>query len=201
MASRLTRYRPRRRYPHRHRACCVVLYNLRAALTMSRSSPIYSPRLTRHQTRQVLLATTLVTFTRHHTRRVASYSLSSSPPVSSSTSYLSRRIAQLPAVCPSASSANNVTKLADLFATSYSPLNSSSLARHHTRHVYSPLHSWRHVFLAIVLAAGIFIDIVLVASYCTTLPSTPNPRHQGLDGKAEYVGPRTQKIQPQNPNY
>jgi len=54
VASRLTRYRPRRRYPHRHRTCRVVLHNfplsvpLRAPLTMSRSSPIYSPRLTRH---------------------------------------------------------------------------------------------------------------------------------------------------------
>jgi len=108
---------------------------------MSRSSPIYSPRLTRHQTRQVLLATTLVTFTRHHTRRVASYSLSSSPPVSSSTSYLSRRIVHLPAVCPSASCANNVTKLADLLAASYSPSYTSSLTRLHTRRVVSYLVS------------------------------------------------------------
>jgi len=131
-------------------------------------SPSNSSNLARHQTRQVLLAMTLVTFTCHHMRHVASYSLSSSPPVSSSISYLSRRIVQLPAVCPSASSTNNVMKLTDVFATSYSSLNSSSLARHHTRHVYSPLHAWRHVFLATVLAAGIFIDIVLVASYCTT---------------------------------
>jgi len=61
VALRLIRYRPRRRYPHRDRTRRVVLYNfplslpLRAALTMSRSSPIYSPRLTRYPTRRVYL--------------------------------------------------------------------------------------------------------------------------------------------------
>ena len=112
VASRLTRFRPRRRYPHRDRSPRVVLYNfplsvpLRAALTMSRSSPIYSPRLTRHPTRQVLLAILLV----------KSYSLSL-----------------------------------------------VVLTHHHTRRVYSPSYSSRRV-----LAACILIEIVLVASYCTT---------------------------------
>jgi len=118
---------PRRWYPHRHRTRHVVLHNfplsLRAALTTSRSSPIYSPRLIRH-----------------HTRGVASYSLSSSPPVSSSASCLLRCIVQ-PASC-----ANNVTKLADLFVASYSPSYTSSLTRLHTRRVVSYLVSSRRQY-------------------------------------------------------
>jgi len=121
---------------------------------------------TRHLTRRVLLAIllvksyslshssgflaiTLVVFTRHPTRRVPSYSLSSSPPVSSSRSFSSRRIVQLPTVCASESCANNVTKLTNLLTASYSPSYSSSLTRHPTRQVLlavtrrvdSPSHS------------------------------------------------------------
>jgi len=63
---------------------------------------------------------------RHHTRRVlrvlilaASYPLSFSPPAPSLTSYSSRCIVQLPAVCHSESCANHVTKLAIILAASY----------------------------------------------------------------------------------
>jgi len=49
----------------------------------------------------------------------ASYLLSSMPPASSSTSYSSRCIVQLPTVCRSESCANNLAKLVDLLAASY----------------------------------------------------------------------------------
>jgi hypothetical protein len=75
--------------------------------------------------------------------------LNVSPPASSSTSYSLRRIVLLPTV--------SVALRAALTMSQSSPLYSSRLPRHHTR----------RVFLAIVLAAGILIDIVLVTSYCT----------------------------------
>jgi len=77
--------------------------------------------------------------TRHQLTRRVLHLQSSTALASSSTSYSSRRIAQLPAV--SASSANNVTKLADVLAASYSPSYTSSLTCLHTRRVVSYLVS------------------------------------------------------------
>jgi len=102
-----------------------VSVTLRAALTLSQSSPSYSPRLTCNQTRCVLLAIVLVTGTLIDIILTASYPLSFSPPAPLLTSYLSRCIVQLPAVCHSESCANHVTKFAIVLATSY--LLSSSL--------------------------------------------------------------------------
>jgi len=69
----------------------------------------YSSRLTRSHTRRILLAATLAT----------SYPLSFLPPAPSLTSYSSRCIVQLPAVCHSESCANHVTKLAIILVASY----------------------------------------------------------------------------------
>ena len=90
---------------------------------------------------------------RHHTRRdllAASYSLSSSPLSPSLTSYSSLFIVQLPGV--------SVTLRAVLTLSQSSPSYSPRLTCNHTR----------RILLAIVLAAGTLIDIVLVTLYCTT---------------------------------
>jgi len=115
---------------------------------------------------------------------VPSYLLSStlpanSSPPSSSTSCSSRRIVQLPTVCRSESCANNLTKLVDLLDASYllsctlpassSISYSSRLTCYHPRRRHPHRHPHRHhtrcVLLAIIHAASILIDIVLVASY------------------------------------
>jgi len=101
---------------------------------------------------------------------------------SSSTSCLSCRIVQLPSVCPSESYANNLTKLVDLLEASYllssvppassSTSYSSCLTCYHPRRQHPHRHRTRCVLLAIIHAAGILtaivIDIILIASYCTT---------------------------------
>jgi len=110
--------------------------------------PSYLPRRTCSYIRRILLALILA----------ASYSLSFSPPAPSLTSYSSRCMVQLPAVCHSKSCTNHVTKLAIILVASYSPLYLPRLTRSHTR----------RILLAIVLAAGTLIDIVLVTVYCTT---------------------------------
>jgi len=139
----------------------------------SRSSSIFSPRLTcyhprrwhphRHRTRCVLLASIHTAGILIDIVLVASYLLSSTPPASSLpsslTSYSSHRIVQLPTVCPSESCANN-SRSSSIFLprlTCYYPCR-----RHPHR------HRTCRVLLAIIHPAGIFIDIVLVASYCTT---------------------------------
>jgi len=92
--------------------------------------------------------------------------------------------------CPSKSCANNVTKLVDLCAMSYSQSliptasTSTSYSSFHivlynfplsvTRRAALKSHeacrSSRRLLFAIVIATGILINIVLVASYCTTSP-------------------------------
>jgi len=96
-----------------------VSVTLRAALTLSQSSPSYSPHLTCNHTRHVLLAIVLAAGTLIDIILAASYLLSFSPLAPSLTSYLSRCIVQLPAVCHSESCANHVTKLAIILAVSY----------------------------------------------------------------------------------
>ena len=103
----------------------IVLYNFplsvtwRAMLTISRSTSIFSPRLIRD-----------CSCRRHHphrhphrrrTHRVVP--MPSTLPASSSTSYSSRRIVQLPTVCHLESCVNNLTKHLDLVAVSYSQLS------------------------------------------------------------------------------
>jgi len=109
---------------------------------MSQTSPSYSPRPTRYHPRRILLALIVAT----------SYSLLSLLPAPSLTSYSSLCILQLPGVCHSESCANHVTKLTIILATSYLLSSSPRLTRSHSR----------HVLLAIVLAAGVFIAIVLI---------------------------------------
>ena len=96
-----------------------VSVTLRAALTLSQSSPSYSPRLTCNHTCRVLLAIVLAAGTLNAILLAASYPLSFLPPAPSLTSYLSHCIVQLPAVCHSKSCANHVTKLAIILAVSY----------------------------------------------------------------------------------
>ena len=96
-----------------------VSVTLRAALTLSQSSPSYSPHLTCNHTRHVLLAIVLAAGTLIDIILAASYLLSFSPLAPSLTSYLSRCIVQLPTVCHSESCANHVTKLAIILAVSY----------------------------------------------------------------------------------
>jgi len=115
---------------------------------------------------------------------IPSYLLSSTLPATSlppcsSTSCSSCRIVQLPTVCRSESCANNLIKLVDLLDTSYllsstppassSTSYSSRLTCYHPRrqhpHRYPHRHRTRCVLLAIIHAAGILIDIVLVSSY------------------------------------
>jgi len=117
-----TRYRSRRQDPHGHHTGPVLL----AIILAASYSLAYSPRPTRYRPRRQPPHG-------HHTRRVllaASYSLSFSPLAPSLTSYLSRCIVQLPAVCHSESCANHVTKLAIILTASYllssSPPASSS---------------------------------------------------------------------------
>ena len=104
--------------------------------------PSYSSHLSRHHTGRDLLA--------------ASYSLSSSSLVPSLTSYSSLCIVQLPSIC--------VTLRAALTLSQSSPpapsLTSYSV---HLTHFHT-----RRFLLAIVLAAGTLIDIVLLTVYCTT---------------------------------
>ena len=107
--------------------------------------PSYSLRYTCSHTRHVLLALILA----------ASYSLSFLQLAPSVTSYSSRGMVQLPAVCHSESCTNHVTKLAIILVTSYSPLYSQCLTHSHTR----------RVLLAIVLATGPLMDIILTTSY------------------------------------
>jgi len=96
-----------------------VSVTLRAALTLSQSSPSYSLPLTCNHTRRVLLAIVLAAGTLIDIILAASYPLLFSPPAPSLTSYSSRCIVQLPAVCHSESCANHVTKLAIILAASY----------------------------------------------------------------------------------
>jgi len=115
---------------------------------------------------------------------ITSYLLSStlaanSSPPSSSTSYSSYRIVQLPTVCHSESCANNLTKLVDLLAAFYvqsskppassSTSYSSGLTYYHSRRRYPHRHRTRCVLLAIIHTAciltAILIDIVIVVSY------------------------------------
>jgi len=96
-----------------------VSVTLRAALTLSQSSPSYSPHLTCNHTRRVLLAIVLTAGTLIDIILAESYLLSFSPPEPSLTSYSSRCIVQLPTVCHSESCANHVTKLAIILAASY----------------------------------------------------------------------------------
>jgi len=96
-----------------------ISVTLRAALTLSQSSPSYSPCLTCNYTRRVLLAIVLAASTLIDIILAASYPLSFSPLAPSLTSYSSRCIVQLPAVCHSESCANHVTKLAIILAASY----------------------------------------------------------------------------------
>jgi len=99
---------------------------LRAALTMSQSSSSYLPRPTRYRPLHVLLALIVAT----------SYSLSSSPPVSSLTSYSSLCILQLPGVAVTLRAALTMSQS----SPSYSP---------HPTH-YRP----RHVLLALIVATS-----------------------------------------------
>ena len=96
-----------------------VSVTLRAALTLSQSSPSYSPCLTCNHTRRVLLAIILAAGTLIDIILTASYPLSFSPPAPSLTLYSSRCIVQLPAVCHSESCANHVTKVTIVLTASY----------------------------------------------------------------------------------
>jgi len=96
-----------------------VSVTLRDALTLSQSSPSYSPHLTCNHTHRVLLAIVLAAGTLIDIILAVSYPLSFSPPAPSLTSYSSHCIVQLPAVCHSERCANHVTKLAIILAVSY----------------------------------------------------------------------------------
>jgi len=107
-----------------HSSLCIVRLpsvsvTLRAALTLSHSSPSYLPCLTCNHTRRVLLPIVLAAGTLIDIKLTASYPLSFSPPAPWLTSYSSRCIVQLPAVCHSESCSNHVTKLAIILAVSY----------------------------------------------------------------------------------
>jgi len=120
----------------------------------------YSPRPTRYRPRRVLLGLIVAT----------SYSLSSSPPASSLTSYSSLCILQLPGVSVTLKAALTMSQsspsytprptryrprrvlLALIVAASYSLSSSPRLTRSHSR----------RVLLAIVLAAGVLIAILLI---------------------------------------
>jgi hypothetical protein len=130
-------------------------------------------QLTRHVTLATLLAATVLTailiaivlvasfspsylphLTRHHIRRVI-LAIVLAAGILVDIEYSSSCIVQLPAA--------SVTLRAVLTKSQSSPLSySSRLTRHHTRRVP----------LAIVLAAGILTDIVLVTLYCTTSRSS-----------------------------
>jgi len=105
-----------------------VSVTLRGALTLSESSPSYSPRLTYNHTHRILHAIVLTAGTLIDIILAASYPLSFSPPAPSLTSNSSRCTVQLPAVCHSESCANHVTKLAIILAASYLLLSSPSAA-------------------------------------------------------------------------
>jgi len=94
----------------------------------------------------------------HHTRRdllATSYLLSSSPLIPSLTSYSSLCIAQLPGV--------SVTLRAVLTLSQSPPSYSPRLTCNHTS----------RVLLAIVLAAGTLIDIILAPSYARSYLPRP----------------------------
>jgi len=82
---RPTPYRSHHWHPHWHRTRHVVLYNLllsvtpRAVITMSQSSPSYSPRLTCNHTHRVLLAFVLAAGTLIDIILTASFARSYSP--------------------------------------------------------------------------------------------------------------------------
>ena len=147
---------PRHTTPHRHSP--HYHHTRLASMTLIASLP----RLTRHHTRQVLLAITLVVFTRLPSRRVASYSLSHSSRLLAIilvtlTRHHTRRVVlhNFPLSVPlraaltmSRSSPIYLPRhtrhhthqvlLAIILVKSYSPSYSSSLTRYHTRRVYSP---------------------------------------------------------------
>jgi len=122
--------------------------------------PSYSPRRTCSRTHRVLLALILA----------AAYSLSFSLPAPSLTSYWSRCIVQLPAVCHSESCANHVTKLAIILAVSY--LQSYSLRptcyrpRRRCPHCHPPHSRCAHrVVLIALCSSGRTHRVVLYGSY------------------------------------
>ena len=91
---------------------------------------------------------------------------SSTPPVSSSTSYSHCRIVQLPAVSVPLRAALTISPSSTIFSPRL--FCDSSCRRHPHRHPHR--HRTRHVILDIMHAARILIDIVLIASYSTTSP-------------------------------
>jgi len=144
----------------------TVPVTLRAVLSLSQTLPSYLPRPTCYRPRRVTLALIVA----------MSYLLSSLPPVSSLTSYSSLCILQLPGVSVTLRAALTMSQslpsysprpthyhphrllLALIVATSYSLSSSLCLTRSYSR----------HVLLAIILATGVLIDIVLVTVYSTT---------------------------------
>jgi len=122
---------------------------------------------TRRSSRRVLLAIIHAAGIVIDIVLVASYLLSSTPPASSPpsslTSYSSRQIVQLPTVCPSESCANN-SRSSSIF--------SPRLTCYHPRRQHPHRHRTCRILLGIIHAAGILIDIVLVASYLlSSMPS------------------------------
>jgi len=124
----------------------------------------------RHHTRRVLFATTLVASRltrdcpcRRHPHRPRPHRPRPHRPRPHRPRIRRVILYNFPLCIPLESHANHVTKLAIILVTSY-----------------SPPHSSHRVLLAIVLAAGILIDLVLidlvlidlvfVASYCTNFP-------------------------------
>jgi len=113
-----------------------------------------------------LLPSYSLRLSRHHTRRdllATSYSLSSSPLAPSLTSYSSLCIVQLPSV--------SVTLRAALTLSQSSLSYSPRLTCNHTR----------RVLLAIILAAGTLIDIILATSYtrsCSLWPTRYRSRYR-----------------------
>ena len=152
----------------------TVSVSLRAALTISQSSPIFLLRLIpnrpsrrhphryphRHRTRRVLLDIIHAAGILIDIVLVASYLTSSTLLVSSSTSYLLRRIVQLPTV--------SVPLRAALTISQSSPIISPCLIRNRPSHWHPHRCPHRHrtcrVLLDIIHAASILTDIVLVTS-------------------------------------
>jgi len=124
--------------------------------------PSYSPYRTCSHTRRVLLALILA----------ASYSLSFSPPAPSLTSYSSRCIVQLPAVCHSESCANHVTKLAIILATSYlqsySPGPTCYRPRCRRPHRYPPHRRRAHRVVLITSCSSRRAHHVMLIVSCST---------------------------------
>jgi len=109
----------------RHHTRRVLLAIILAASYLLSSSPpapsltSYSPCLRCTHTRHGLLAIVPTAGTLIDIILVSYYLLSFSPPTPSLIWYLSRCIAQLPAVCHSENCSNDVTKVAIILATSY----------------------------------------------------------------------------------